>query len=145
MNETAFFQTADNLQVPTGNGLHPFFKETRAVAVTQCAGSHNPCPFHRVALHRAMKAAQDFQRLGHGLRIEIAVTKYTFAQARDLAILMQGDQMSASKLSDTQPHRVRTDINRGKNGHVLSGVAGGKAQRLRRMRRLFSRRLRERK
>ena len=65
------------------------------------------------------------------MRIEIAVTKYTFAQAGNFAILMQRDQSSTSEFSDTQPHRVGTDINRGKNGHVLSGVAGGELQSLR--------------
>jgi hypothetical protein len=51
-----------------------------------------------------MKSAQDLQRLGHCLGIKITVSKYSFAQPSNFAVLMQGDQPSAPKFGDTEPH-----------------------------------------
>src|SRR5689334_1881013 len=116
MNEAAFFQPADHFKVPAGNGLYPFLKEPRAVAVTQGAGANHARPLHGVALHRAMKTAQDFERLRHGLGFKIAVAKYAFTQARDFAVLVQDHQPSAAKFGNTEPDRVGADINRAKDG-----------------------------
>src|SRR6185312_9218824 len=104
MNETAFFEAANNLKVPASNSLHPFFKEAGAVAVTQGAGSNHTRALHRIALHGTMKTAQDLQRLCHRLRIKIAVSKYAFTQAGNFAVLMQGNQASTPKFGDTEPH-----------------------------------------
>src|SRR5579859_3882152 len=104
MYETAFFKTADDLKVPAGHGLHPFFKKAAAVAVAQCAGPDNTRAVYGMALHRPMKAAQHLQRLGHRLRVEIAVAKYAFTQARNLAVLVQGNQASTPEFGDAEPH-----------------------------------------
>jgi hypothetical protein len=104
MNETTFFKPADHFKVPACNGLHPFFKKAAAVAVAQGAGPDNTRAIHRMALHRAMEAAQDLQRLGHRLRIKIAISKYAFTQPRDLAVLMECHQASTPEFGDTKPH-----------------------------------------
>src|SRR5689334_14287930 len=121
MNEAAFFQPGNYFKRPAGDGLYPLLKEPRAVAVTQGACANHARPLDGVALHGAMKAAQDFERLRHGLRFKIAVAKDAFAQARDFTVLVQGHQPAATKFGDAEPHRVGTDINRGKDRHSLSG------------------------
>src|ERR1041384_3539706 len=136
MNQTALFQAADNFKVPASNRFHPLCKQAGAVAVTERAGPDNTRALHRITLHCAMKTSQDLKRLGHGLRIEIAVAEYTFTQACNLAILMQRNQPSTPKFGDAEPHRVGTDIDGGKDGHALSGAARSSLQRLRRTWRL---------
>src|SRR6267142_2352334 len=143
MNETAFFQAADDFKVPAGNRFHPLCKEAGAVAVTQCAGPDDTRALHCVALHGTMKTAQHLERLGHRLRIKIAIAKYTFTQAGNFAVLVQGDQAPAPKFSNTESHRVGTDIDRGKDGHVLSGGADISPDRLDGTRRLFGWRMRQ--
>src|SRR6267142_951607 len=143
MNETAFFQAADDFKVPAGNRFHPLCKEAGAVAVTQCAGPDDTRALHCVALHGTMKTAQHLERLGHRLRIKIAIAKYTFTQAGNFAVLVQGDQAPAPKFSNTESHRVGTDIDRGKDGHVLSGGADISPDRLDGTRRFFGWRMRQ--
>jgi hypothetical protein len=51
-----------------------------------------------------MEAAHDFESLRHGLRVEIAVTKDAFTQARNFAVLMERNQMPTAKFGNAEPN-----------------------------------------
>ena len=89
VNQPAFFKSSNDFKVPAGGGLDPFGKEPGIVAVTQGAGADHARTLHSKTLHGAMKTAHDFKGLGHGLGIEIAVTKNAFTQPRNFTVLMQ--------------------------------------------------------
>src|SRR6478609_3676788 len=102
VDESPFFQAADNFQVPAGNCLYPFCKEAGTVAVTQGAGAQDTRALYGITLYRTVEAAQDFECLRHGLRVKIAVTKNAFTQASDFTILVQRDKTSATQFRDTE-------------------------------------------
>ena len=64
-----------------------------------------------------MKAPQDLHRLGHRFGSEKAGTKHAFAQARNLAVFVDGTKAATREPRDLQPDRIGTDINRGKGWH----------------------------
>jgi len=117
VDEPPFFQAGNDIQLPTGNRFEPLAKEPGIVAVTQGAGGDNARPFHSVALHRAMKTAQHLERMRHGLGIEVAVAKNAFTQACNFAVLVQRDQPPPAQFGNAEPHRVGTNVDRGKDRH----------------------------
>src|SRR6266853_2577925 len=119
MDQPSFFQAADDLNGPAGDRLDPFRKEPRIITVAQSAGRNHARSLHRIALDGAMKAAQDFERMRHGLGIKISVAEDAFSQTGNLSVLMQCNQPTAAQLGYAEPDRVGADIDGGKDRHGL--------------------------
>jgi len=117
MNETSFFQAGDDFDLPAGGRAHPLQKGLRVTGVAQSAGGDNADWISDDLLRGAVKAAQDLDRLGHGLGSEETGSKDAFAEAGDLAIFVDGAKAAAHKASDLQSYGIGTDINRGKGRH----------------------------
>ena len=95
-------------------------KGAAVLRVAQGAGGHHAHAVGSMVLGGAMKAPQHLHGLGHRLRIERAVGEDALAQARDLAVFVQGFQAAATGLRNLQPDRVRADVNRGECWHANS-------------------------
>ena len=118
MNQTRFFQSGNNLNLPSGGGTHPLQKRLRIAGIPQCAGRDDPDWVRDHLLCGAMKAPQNLHRFRHRLGGEKAGTKHALAQARNLAVFVDGTKAATCEACDLQPDRIGTDINRGKGWHV---------------------------
>src|SRR5579872_4122082 len=117
MNQTRFLYSGNNFNVPTRGRAHPLQKRSGIARISQSAGSNDT---HRVRpriLYRTMKPPQDLHRGGNRIRRQKTAAEYGFAQARDLAVLMDLDEPVADEASNFQADGVRSDINRGKSRH----------------------------
>ncbi len=117
MDEAAFFEAGDDLGLPSRGGAYPLEKGTTVAGIAQGSGGDNTDSIGSMILNSTVKALQHADGECHRLRIERAVSEYALAEARDLAVFVQGVQASADNLSDLQADGVGTNINRGKCGH----------------------------
>ena len=89
MDEPAFFQSGDDFCFPAGGAADPIEESAAVARVTQGAGRDHAHAIGGVSLHSAVKSPQHLQGLRHGLRIERAIGKHTFAETRDLAVFVR--------------------------------------------------------
>ncbi len=117
MNQTSFFQSGDNFDLPASRGAYPLQKGLRIPGVSQSAGGDDSDRVGDDLLRGPVKAAQDLNRLGHRFGSEKAGAKYSFAQPGNFAVFVDGAKAAAREACDLQPNGVGTDINRGKGWH----------------------------
>src|SRR5579884_2135345 len=103
MNEPAFLQAGDDVEMPAGNIFKPLGKEAAIVTVAQGASGYHAGALNRITLHRAMKPPENFQGMRHGLRIKAAIAEHAFSQPRDFTVLMQSDKTSPAEFSNAEP------------------------------------------
>src|SRR5437660_2126361 len=120
MDEAALFQAGGDFDLPSGGGAHPFREDASIVAVAHGAGGHDADAVYRIALGSPVKTPQHLERVRHGLRIKAAVTKDTFAQPGNFAILMKRNEPGLLQFSNAQADGIGTDIDSGKNRHSLA-------------------------
>jgi hypothetical protein len=117
VDEPALFQAGDDLDIPTGLGLHPGL-EGRCVAGV----AHGRCGYHTnlvhpVQLHRTLKPLESAQRSCHGLGRNRPRLEDAGPQPRHLAVFSERFQLVRNYLGNLQPAGIGTDIDGGKGGH----------------------------
>jgi len=55
-------------------------------------------------LDRTVESPQDLEGARHGLRVEAAIMKHSFAQASNLAVLVKGDEAAIAQFGNAQPN-----------------------------------------
>jgi hypothetical protein len=121
MDEAALFKAGDDFNSPSGGGFDPGTEGLRVARVARRAGRDDTYAVDNMLLHGLVEALEGLDGVGHGLRRDDAGLKDTFAEARDLAVLVQCFEMVLLDTGDGQAAGVRTDVNRSKGRHLCSG------------------------
>jgi hypothetical protein len=119
MDEAAFFEAGDDVYRPSGGRPHPFQKSLRVAGIAQGTGGDDADGIRAQTLRGAVEAAEDLHGFRHRLRGQEVGAEHTFAEARDFAVFVNGVEFPAAQPGDLEANRVRTDINRGENGHEV--------------------------
>jgi hypothetical protein len=117
MNQPAFFQAGDDLQIPARLGFHHRLKDRSIARVAHGRSSDGPNLVHPVRLHRPLKTLERLQCRRHRIRRNQPALKDASPQPRHLAVLVQRLQLMRRNLGNLQSARVGTDINGGKCRH----------------------------
>ena len=103
--------------------LHPVaesypLQECLGVAsVAHCAGCHDPHLIGPEPLCSPVKPAQNMHRVCHRFGCQKARAENAVAQARDLAIFVDGLEFAPAEPGDFQTNRIRTNIDGSEDRH----------------------------
>lgn len=117
VDQSALFQAGDNLDRPSRGRTHPFQKSLRVSGIAQGAGGDDANRIRSQSLGRAMEAAQHLDRFRHRRGRQEIGAKNAFPQTSDLAVFVNCVEAAAAQTGNLEADRVRTDINRGEDGH----------------------------
>ena len=117
MDQAAFFEAGDHLDLPAGGRLDPRRKGCGVAGVAHGAGGHHANLVHHVELHRLLETLECADGVRHRVGGDDPRLEDALAQAHNLAIFMQRLQMMLLHRCDLQPNGVGTDIDGGKRGH----------------------------
>src|SRR5215469_11521566 len=109
MNQACFFEPGNNFNAPAGCRAHPFEECAGISGVAQCAGGDYTYGVCSGTLGSAMKSAQDLYRGGDCFGREKSAAEYGLAQACDLAIFVNFDQVMGGEAGDLEADGVRSD------------------------------------
>ena len=92
MDQAAFFESRDDLDLPPGCGLYPLGEGRGVTRVAHGAGCDHAHLVRHMQLHRFLEALERANGVGHCIRRENSGLEDALAQAYNLAVLMQGLQ-----------------------------------------------------
>jgi hypothetical protein len=118
MDQTAFFQAGDDVNLPAGRSADPIEKSATVTCVAQGAGCDYPNAVGALRQSGAMKSAQHSQSVGHRMRIKYSVGENALAQAGHFAVFVESFKTTVYNPRYFQPDRVRTNVNRSECGHA---------------------------
>src|SRR5580704_10223758 len=100
MDQSSFFQSRNDFDIPTGGRAHPLEKRSGIACISQCAGRNHPYGVRARILDGAMKSSQYLHRGGDRLGRQKTVAEDRIPQAGDFAILMNLDEAMPGEARD---------------------------------------------
>ena len=126
VNEAAFFEAGDDLHLPAGFSFDPGLEGRAVAGVAHGGGGDDADAVSGMSLHGALKAFEGAEGGGHGFRGDEAGLEDAGAEARDLAVLVEGFELMGDDAGNLEPAGVGTDVDGGKGGHAWgAGSPGG--------------------
>ncbi len=117
MNQPAFFEAGDDLDVPTRLIPDPCLKRSRIARIAHRRRRHRTHFVRSVQLHCFVEPLQRSQRRRHCLRRNDARLEDAPSQAGHLAILVHDTQPMLHHAANLQPAGVRSDVDGCKGLH----------------------------
>ena len=122
MDQPAFFEAGDDLDVPSGFIAHPGEEGAGVARIAHGGGGDGADLVRSVQLRGAIKALQRFERGGHGFGGDQAGFEYAAAETRDFAVFMQDFELVLDDAGNFEPAGIGTYVDGGKRLHARGCV-----------------------
>ena|SRR5438105_576945 len=106
MNESCLFQPRNNFHLPSRCRAYPLQKGSSVTSIAQGTGADHAHRIRAFLLHRAVKAPEHLDCVGHGFWGKQPCAEHAFAQACHLPIFVNLVQPSSGEARDFQTDRV---------------------------------------